>query len=58
MIDACMRCLQETGFLKRLNKAEGLSLQAYFTKYEEYPFLNDRDEVSYALEGFVDNLDD
>ena len=49
---------QETGFLKRLNKAEGLSLQAYFTKYQEYPFLNDRDEVSYALEGFEVNLDD
>jgi hypothetical protein len=27
-------------------------LQAYFSKYGEYPFLNDRDEVSYALEGF------
>jgi hypothetical protein len=42
----------ETKFLQRLNKAEGLSLQAYFSKYGEYPFLNDRDEVSYALEGF------
>ena len=49
---------QEAEFQRRLNKAEGLSLQAYFTKYEEYPFLNDRDEVSYALKGFEDNLDD
>ncbi len=49
---------QEREFQKRLNKAEGLSLQAYFTKYDEYPFLNDRNEVSYALKGFKSNLDD
>lgn len=49
---------QEREFQKRLNKAEGLSLQAYFTKYGEYPFLNDRDEVSYALEGFKNILDE
>ena len=48
----------ETNFLERLNKAEGLSLQAYFTKYKEYPFLNDRDEVTYALEGFENILDE
>ena len=46
----------EKKFQERLNKAEGLSLQAYFTKYKEYPFLNDRNEVSYALEGFEKNL--
>ena len=38
----------ETKFLQRLNKAEGLSLQAYFSKHGEYPFLNDRDEVSFS----------
>ena len=39
-------------------KAKGLSLQAYFTKYKEYPFLNDRNEVAYALEGFENIFDE
>lgn len=48
---------QEIKYLERLNKAEGLCLQAYFTEYDEYPFLNNRNEVSYALNGFEKNLD-
>ncbi|MDA9140531.1 hypothetical protein N9O22_01050 [Gammaproteobacteria bacterium] len=39
-------------------KAKGLSLQAYFTKYKEYPFLNDTNEVNYAIKGFEKNLDE
>ena len=49
---------QEIKYLERLNKAEGLCLQAYFTEYDEYPFLNNRNEVSYALNGFEKNLDE
>lgn len=47
---------QEEKYQGRLNKAEGLCLQAYFAEYDEYPFLNDRDEVAYALEGFKEEL--
>ena len=49
---------QEKEHTGRINKAEGLCLQAYFTKYHEYPFLNKRNEVSYALKGFEKNLDE
>ena len=49
---------REIKYLERLNKAEGLCLQAYFTEYDEYPFLNNRNEVSYALNGFEKNLDE
>lgn len=47
---------QEIEYLQRLSKAEGLCLQAYFTEYDEYPFLNNRNEVFYALNGFEKNL--
>ena len=47
---------QEIEYLMRLSKAEGLCLQAYFTEYDEYPFLNNRNEVFYALNGFEKNL--
>jgi len=48
---------QEKEYNERLCKAEGLCLQAYFTKYGEYPFLNSSDEVNYALNNFLESLD-
>ncbi len=48
---------QEKEYNGNLYKAEGLCLQAYFTEYGEYPFLNSSNEVNYALDNFLVGLD-
>ena len=48
---------KEMEYKGRLYKAEGLCLQAYFTRYGEYPFLNSSNEVNYALNNFLESLD-